>query len=91
VYARKIQDKVTPISTEYNANRMVAVVNVSVFILADRNHTIANWAIMIPKKRILLEKTALRNSSEFDTRYAVPAVINNAAHIHTYTLRINKV
>jgi hypothetical protein len=70
---------------------MVAVANESVFILADRNHTMANWAIMIPKKRMLLEKINLSKSSEFETLYAVPAVINNAAHIQTYTLRINKV
>jgi len=63
-----MHDMVTPISTEYRANRMVAVVNVSVLILADRNQTIANWAMMIPKKLILLEKISLNISSEFDTR-----------------------
>ena len=68
VYARKIHDMVTPISTEYTANRMVAVLNESVLIRDVRNHTKANWAMMIPKKLILLEKIILSSSSEPDTR-----------------------
>ena len=68
VYAIKMHDMVTPIRTEYKANRMVAVVIESVLILADRNHTIANWAMMIPKKLSLLEKMILNSSSELATR-----------------------
>jgi len=63
-----MQDMVTPIRTEYRANRMVAVVNESDLILAERNQTMANWAMIIPKKLILLEKIIRNNSSEFETR-----------------------
>ncbi len=85
VYARKITESVTPLSTEYPANERVAAVGLIDWIRAERNHTSASSPIIRPKKRPRLV-TIDRTSCVFPATYnATTPVIARPSAIHVYT------